>query len=402
MITKASNNKTTLAIILSGVLKEPFACLYLLLPFFLLKDLQATAFQIVILTTLRPLVSIFSFYISEFITMKGMSLKSAVLWTGLLARIAFIPALWTGNSWLYIFGSTLYMIFTRAEIPAWMEVIKTNVERTKWERAFSAGSMISYTSGVFVTILFHNLIDAHDGGWRGISTASLALSMIAVIVQSLLIVNDKKTPQLSGGGMIKPIKDAFLLLKENHEFRKFQWAFMLGGLGLMIIQPVIPIYFSNTLSIKYSDLLIAFCVCKALGFVLTTPIWNKLLKKLPFNLFIFSILCGFAIFSFLLIFSALSMQCIFLAYILYGIAGAGSHLVWHLSGPMFSKEEASNRYTAVNVVMVGVRGLVGPFFGGCLLLVMDPIWIFAFSMILCLTGGLYYYQKNENQAVVIK
>ncbi len=402
MITKASNNKTTLAIILSGILKEPFACLYILLPFFLLKDLHATSFQIVILTTLRPLVSIFSFYISEFITMKGMTLRSAVLWTGLLGRIAFIPALFTANIWLYIFGSTLYMIFTRAEIPALMEVIKTNVERNKWERAFSAGSMISYTSGVFVTILFHNLIDVHDWGWRLIFTTSLIFSVVAVIIQSLLIVNDKKTPQLSGGGLIKPIKDVFILLKENHEFRKFQWAFMLGGLGLMIIQPVIPIYFSNTLSIKYSDLLIAFCVCKALGFVLTTPIWNKLLKRLPFNLFIFSILSGFTLFSFLLIFSAFSIQCIFLAYILYGIAGAGSHLVWHLSGPMFSKEEASNRYTAVNVVMVGVRGLVGPFLGGCLLMLIDPIWIFAFSMILCLTGGLYYYQQNENQAIAIK
>jgi len=402
MITKASNNKTTLAIVLSAILKEPFACLYILLPFFLLKDLEATAFQIVILTTLRPLVSIFSFYISEFITMKGMTLRSAVLWTGLLARIAFIPALFTENIWLYIFGSTLYMIFTRAEIPALMEVIKTNVERNKWERAFSAGSMISYTSGVFVTILFHNLIDARDWGWRLIFTLSLIFSVGAVIIQSLLIVNDKKTPQLSGGGMIKPIKDVFILLKENHEFRKFQWAFMLGGVGLMIIQPVIPIYFSNTLSIKYSDLLIAFCVCKALGFVLTTPIWNKLLEKLPFNMFIFSILIGFSLFSFLLIFSAVSMQCIFLAYVLYGIAGAGSHLIWHLSGPMFSKQDASNRYTAVNVVMVGVRGLVGPFLGWCLLFIMDPIWIFAFSMFLCLTGGLYYYQQNESQAVVIK
>lgn len=393
MITTRSNNKTRLAILLAAVLKEPFTCLYTLLPFFLLRDLSALSLQIAILTTLKPVSSFFSFYYSELISRKAITLKRGMLLSGLLARIGFIPALLTDNASLYILGSTIYMIFSRAEIPAWMEIIKKNVSEERWQSSFSLGSVVSYSSGMLLTLLFASYVDVSAVIWKSFFALSLLLGAVGVLVQSLLVENDQQIVPLRATlkqSIFTPIKDAFSLMKEKKDFRRFQWSFMIGGFGLMIIQPVIPIYFSSVLDIKYSDLMVAFCVCKALGFVVTTPVWSSLLKKIHPSFFVLFVLFGFALFSFGLIFSSISINCIFLAYLVFGVAQAGSHLIWHLSGPLFSGEESSSRYSGVNIVMVGVRGLVGPLCGWLLLFVMDPIMIFALSMLLSLGGGIYY------------
>ncbi|MCH9617049.1 MAG: hypothetical protein SP4CHLAM5_00260 [Chlamydiia bacterium] len=397
MITQVSNRKTRLAIIIAAVLKEPFICIYALLPFFLLKDLGAISLQIVIYTMLRPVSSIFSFYLSELISRNAITLKNALLWTGILARLSFIPALLTDSVSLYILGSTLFMIFSRAEIPAWMEIIKKNIDKEKWEKSFSLGSIISYSSGVLLTVFFATFMDAGPLAWKYIFSASLFLGAAAVCFQAFLIENDQvvaATSKRLKKGITLPIKNAILLMSKKREFRSFQIAFMIGGLGLMIIQPVIPIYFTSILSIKKSDMMVAFCICKALGFVFTTPIWNTMIKKVEPAAFIVFVLFGFALFSFFLIFSSISLSLIFLAYLIYGIAQAGSHLIWHLSGPMFSGEESSSRYSGVNIVMVGIRGLIGPVFGGALLLFLHPIYIFLFSMLLCIGGGMYYLRAE--------
>ena len=401
MITNLSYRKTRLSIILASILKEPFACIFPLLPFFLLKDLKADPSQIVLLAMLRPISAFFSFYFSEFVSRKSITLKSALLSSGLLATLGFIPALLTDNILLYIFGATTYMIFTRAQIPAWMEVIKTNISKEKWENSFSMGSIISYSTGVLYTIIFASMINNYKMAWKAPFALALALAVIAVFFQAALIDNDHKVQKGSFGikdKLYTPIKDSFILMREKTEFRKFQWAFMIGGIGLMIIQPVIPIYFTKSLHLKYSDLMIAFCICKALGFVFTTPFWNILLKRISHAMFVVLVLFGFALFSFLLVFSSLNEQSIFFAYFIYGVAQAGSHLIWHLSGPLFSGMESSSRYSGVNIVMVGVRGLIGPVVGWCLMQTIPPVSIFILSMALSLLGAGYYFYASKKKA----
>ncbi len=401
MITNLSYKKTRLAIIIASILKEPFACIFPLLPFFLLKDLEAITSHIVLLSMLRPISAFFSFYFSEFVSRKSITLKSAILWSGVLASCGFIPALLTDDIFLYIFGATIYMIFTRAQIPAWMEVIKTNISKEKWEKSFSLGSIISYSTGVLYTILFARMMDSYPMAWKIPFALALGLGVIAIVVQAALIDNDQVIQKETFGlkdKLYSPIKDSFILMREKGEFRRFQWAFMIGGIGLMIIQPVIPIYFTGSLQIKYSDLMIAFCICKALGFVFTTPFWNTLLKRISHAMFVVLVLLGFALFSFLLVFSSLTLHSIFLAYFIYGVAQAGSHLIWHLSGPLFSGEESSSRYSGVNIVMVGVRGLIGPVIGWCLMQTIQPLSIFVMSMGLSLVGAGYYFFASTKKA----
>jgi predicted MFS family arabinose efflux permease len=362
----------------------------------MIKDLGATSFQIVLLTMVKPVASIFSFYWSERISRKKESLKMNLLGAGLFGRIPFIAALFFDNTWLLIIASALYMLFLRASIPAWMEMIKVNLPgKGVREQLFSVSAALGYGEGILVAIGVGSLLDNHVGLWKIFYLGALVLGIIGIIVQVALPVREMKVKENIEGvakkplfreRFIRPWIDCIELMKERSDFRRFQWAFMVGGLGLMIIQPIIPIFFAETLKLSYRDLLIAYSICKGLGFVLTSRLWGKALSKIPVSWFTSFVLVGFGIFPLLIILAEYSSIWLYLAYFVYGIAQAGSHLIWHLSGPIFAGEQHSSRYSGINIVLVGIRGTLGPPLGGLLAICFGPTKVLFISALLCIGG----------------
>lgn len=383
--------RTRTSLILSSLIHEPFASLYPLLPFILIKNFKIAAFQIVLLTMLKPVASLFSFYWSEKVSQGRHSLKWNLLGAGLMARIPFIFALFFDNMWLLIGASTLYMLFLRASIPAWMEILKLNLPDRTRERYFAIGAAIGYAEGVLIAIGIGSLMDTYIDSWRFLFLGALLLGIIGVFIQAMLPIQEKsyapsKEKMTYLESFVRPWRDCFNLMKKRSDFRRFQWAFMVGGLGLMIIQPVIPIYFAETLKLSYRDLMIAYSICKGLGFVITSPFWSRSMGTLSVGSFTSVVLGGFALFSLLITLGVYSSMWIYLAYFVYGIAQAGSHLIWHLSGPIFAQDEESSRFSGINIVMVGARGMVGPPLGGLLALLFGPIFVLYLSVIFCLGG----------------
>jgi MFS family permease len=105
------------------------------------------------------------------------------------------------------------------------------------------------------------------------------------------------------------------------------------------------------------------------------------------------VLVGFAIFPLVIVAAILHPYWIYVAYFIYGIAQAGSHLIWHLSGPLFAEGEKSLRYSGVNIVMVGIRGALGPPLGGLLVAFTGPIFVFLLSALFCLFGTVALFFK---------
>ncbi len=380
----------------STILHEPLVSLYPLLAFILTKSMGAVAFQIILFTMLKPVASIFSFYWSELVSQNRHSLRANLLGAGLLARLPFLFAIFTGNVWAIILGSTVYMLFVRAAIPAWMEMIKLNLPKMVRERVFSVSSTLGYAEGAIIAIALGSLLDNDIMVWRYLFAVAIVLGMIGVIIQVCMPIREGKStshvkenrPLSFKEAIIRPWADGIRLMKTRSDFRRFQWAFMVGGFGLMIIQPVLPIFFAETLQISYRDLMIAYSICKALGFVLTSGLWAKAMSRISIGAFTAYVLVGFAIYPIFVILGQFSTQWIFVSYFIYGIAQAGSHLIWHLSGPIFAHEEQSSRFSGVNIMMVGVRGTLGPPLGGLLSYLLGPVSVLAISSFLCLSGTL--------------
>ena len=406
MQDRSTQGKTRLAILISSFLHEPFAALYPLLPFILCKDLGATGLQIVVLTALKPVVSLFSFYWSSRATGRVQSLRKNLLWAGILARLPFALSLLTGQVWILILASSIYMLFYRAGIPAWMEIIKRNLGKQKRQRAFTMGSALGYLEGVLIAIGVGALLDQDIGWWKMTFMVSILFGLAGTILQASIPIEDPsdRTYESSATAreplwwyISKPWRDCIRILKNRPDFARFQWGFMTGGFGLMLIQPVIPIFFSHQLNLSYRGLLVAILVCKGFGFVLTSHLWGEAIDRVKINHLTIVVLLGFALFPACILFAQLTPIWIYVAYLIYGVAQAGSHLIWHLSGPLFSGQEESLRYSGVNLFLVGIRGAIAPPIGGILNALLGPLIVLPLGGLFCLSGGLYMFKTRHRE-----
>jgi MFS family permease len=407
MISECTNSKKTRKYIyISSLFSEPLVSLYPILPFILLKSLGATNLQIVLFTTLKPISSIFAFYWSERISQNKQSLRLNLIGAGLLARIPIGLAIFFDNVWFLVFASTLYMLFSRAGIPAWMEILKNNMEKKELEKSFSFSSSLAYAEGILIAIGASIFLDTHPTSWKLFFALAIILGLIALFFQSRVSSDTliRKTEHLPKKNfkdfILSPWRDSVKLMKSRKDFSLFQTAFMIGGFGLMLIQPVLPIFFTEYLNLSYKDLIISYSICKGLGFLLSSSIWSFALNRYSIPVFTSAVLFGFALFPLLILLTLKIFYFVYIAYFVYGIAQAGSHLIWHLSGPLFAKEESSARFSSVNILLVGVRGFFGPILGGLLQAVLGPIILFLISASLCFFSGLSYLKKVRRRKIL--
>ena len=171
--------------------------------------------------------------------------------------------------------------------------------------------------------------------------------------------------------------------------------FMFGGIGLMLIAPALAIYYVEDLKLSYSSISIARYVFMGFGIILSTYFWKNALLKISFSKLLIFILSGFSFFSFFLLFAKTNILFLNLAFFVYGVSQAGSHLLWNLSGTIFSKNQPSISFTSINILMVGIRGAVFPFIGGMLCLFFKPQGILLLGIIMCMSGAIYMYKTRK-------
>ena len=390
--------RTRLAVLGSQVLNEPLMTVYTFVPFLLYRDLQATQWMVTVLMMLKPFVSIFSLYWSQMAYGKPKLLLGNVLGASIIGRIPFLFFPWIDDPWTIIGCAAFFMLTYRASIPAWMEILKLNLGDQRG-RIFSLGSAVGYGEGILLAIGIGAFLDQDVGSWRWIFPLSSVIGILGlwfqarvpVCLEKASVTMQKPVPD----SLITPWTEAFRLMRERPDFRRFQWGIMVCASGLMIIQPALPIYFVDYLGITYTELAIALSVCKGLGYCSTSAWWGRSFHKA--SIFNFSAAACFSvgIFPFLLFFAQYSVAFLYLAYFAYGIGQAGCHLNWNMSGTAFAKGECSSVFTGVNVLTVGIRGLIVPPLGGLLCAMVGPFYPIAASLLLCFGSAMYMRERPQ-------
>jgi MFS family permease len=398
----ANEKKTRLTLLISSVFHEPLACLFIWLPFILRKDCHATAFQISLLATLKPIVSLFSFYWSHFGKDFGLNHKKSVLLSGVLARLLFLFFPFFHSIEFVLSAATIYLFFSRATMPSWMEILKLNLNPKVRQKWFSLSSVLGYLEGIILAIGLGALFDTQFYAWRFLFAIAAFFGILATIFQSNL--PEPPIKKIDGESdenslLIKPLKEAILLLRKRKDFALFQLGFMFGGFGIMLANVICPLFFVDILKLSHVDYANARYLFMGLGFILFSFFWQKQMEKFSiFNLTL-KICFGFAGFIGCLMLSQAHLYYLYAAFFLYGVSQAGSHLVWHLSGPLFAKEEDSTIYSSVNLFMVGIRGLVGPIIGSYCYVQYGPFSVFSMALAFCLLGGLMMLKEKKTVLV---
>jgi MFS family permease len=384
------------ALLWNYLLSEPLYTLYGFVGFILYRDLGASAFAIALLTTAKPVVTILSFYWSSGLKGRASRLKANVLWAGFWMRAPFLLCPWIGEAWYLIAASVNYMFFYRAASPAWNEILRRNVGEEKRGRWFSIVSGIGYAESVVIALGVGGWLDREPGLWKLFFFGASLIGMASLAILSWIEVeaDDEEGVTVSLTERIKePWKNLVCLMRDKPDFSLFQWGLMLWGLGLMVIQPALPIFAVDFLGISYMEMAAAVSVAKGIGFALSSPFWGKFMEGrsiLQVSCVVFGLMGCFPI---LLCFAGVEIAWLYVAYFWYGVGQAGGHLVWNLSGPIFAGKEESHRYTGVNVAMAGMRGLVGPSVGGILTVIWGPVQVLVLGAFFCFCSGSLLWSR---------
>ena len=378
---------------------EPFIALYTLLLFILRKDLGATMLQLSIFTTLRPVISVFSFYWSANLVRRRSKLLSNLMGAWVIGRLPFLCLPIIDNVWFLIFASGLYQLFYRAGTPALMEILKMNMEKKKRESLVSWVYVYCFVESILFGLFVGKMLDADAHLWKTLFFFAAILSISTIVFQMRIPLNiDKENiaalPQTKNR-LIQPLLDSIHLIRSRPDFARFQWGFMIGGIGLMLIAPALAIYYADVLSLTHENITVARYIFMGCGVVLSSFIWRKAIGSISIHKLSSYILIGFGLFPLFLLLSYYQLNLLYFSFLCYGIAQAGSHLVWHLSGTLFAKShEDSSLFSTVNILAVGLRGAIFPMLGAFLCHLAGPFVVLILGMLICFFGSYFLLVKK--------
>lgn len=380
------------------------------MPFIFVKDLNASSLQLALLISAKPIVALLSLYGNLIIKGRPALLKKFLAFSSLLAALPCFFFPFVDNVWFFLISYGIFWMSVRAMIPAWSEIFKINELKEKRGSIFSKGASANYVIMVFFPLLCSPWIDAYPHIWKWFFFfLALIQTLNAALLLSIKIRSYTESSELYGSYnlvslksmVIDPWKNCWAILKERADFRKFQIVFMCGGTGLILMQPVLPIFFKETLQLSYTQLTLATSLCKGLAFSATIPFWTNWLSRIPINLFNTFVNLFATLFVVFILAATFDSAWVYVAYLIYGTMQAGSELSWNLSGPIFSKEKGSTIFTGVNIAMVGIRGCFAPFLGELLFLSSNASTVFISGGCLCFIGAVYSllakpsYQENS-------
>jgi hypothetical protein len=392
---------TRLAFIWTRILNTPFWALFMMLKFILCKDLKASELQVTAFIVLGPLVSILSVYWSASINKRRDRLLSNVVLANILKYLPFFFFPFIDNPWFFVFAAAVFTMFHRSTVPAWMEILKINLPKNSREQIFAQGTALAFLGDGIFCFLLGWLLDGYHESWRWIFPLTAFISVLSTYFQMRIPITLISHQQVEKVASFKtkawePWKNAWKIMNLRPDFVNFQLGFMvLGGGGLMIMQPALPTFFMGTLDLSYKELAIALTFCKGIGCALTSSTWAKWINKMDIYRFSSIVTIIGCLFPICLAASTFHLVWLYIAYGIYGVMQAGSELSWNMSGPIFSKEEESSAYSSCNVLLVGIRGAIFPVVGGVLVVLFNPSVVILFGGFLCLLATVKLVSESK-------
>lgn len=362
---------TRKAYLATRLLDTPLWAIYNMLPFILQKDLNASPLQIAFIIALKPIVSVLSMYWSAFVNDRPDRLRMNIIAARVLGVLSFFFYPFFDSPWFFIASSGIYMMLVFGVVPAWMEILKRNLNDAERKQTFAWGSSIGYLGGGLLPIFFGWMLDISEEVWRLLFPIAGLISLAASFFQLRLSVNDRGTAtpmqkRETWHHILAPWKNAWELIRSRRDFASYQLSFMVMGCGLMIMQPSMYSFFDEQLGLSYLEFAVALSFCKGISYAVASPIWAHWLNRVGIFKFSAAVTALATLFPLLLLSTVWQISWLYAAYLLYGVMQAGSEMSWNMSGPIFSKDKDSSLYTSVNVVTVGIRGLFAPALGSFL------------------------------------
>lgn len=380
-----SGNLTRTALLWMKLTSEPLVALYTLLPFILIKDFGASALQISIFAALKPVLAVLAYYLSAHHVKNGKSTSQNLIHAWVLAYLPFIFFPWFGSYAYLLLAASFYQIFSKAATPPLMELLKQNIPKTARENLFSKSYMFCFGFSMFLGLFIGKLLDRYDVSW--LLALSSLLALTSFHIQRKIPHTTVALPSKYKNPILDPLRESLTLMNTNRDFKQFQIGFMIGGSALMFMTSALPIYL-DALHLSHEKVSTARFIFMAVGVLVSSMVWKNFLHKSTINKLMPWITIGFGLYPLCVLGSNVN-----LAFLIYGVAQAGSHLIWNLSGTIFAKDGNSAPYTAINILSIGLRGLFVPFLGGLACTFFGPVPVIVIGSVTSFIGAFVMYRS---------
>ncbi len=400
MSSSTKSKHTTSAFIWSRILGTPFWAMLSTLPILLYKELHASPLIITLAIALKPISALLATYWSCYFCRTEKLLVPNLVLTNILRFLPFLFLFLTDSPWFILLGFTLYMTLSRGAMPAWMEIFKSHIVGEAQSKVVALGNAIEYIGMTILPLFLGIILDIDSHMWKLLFVISAFLGMLSTFFLMRIPTPEGEAIPTPTKNLLLPWKRALELLRTQPTFLRYLAGFMIGGAGLMIIQPVLPAFFVDELKLSYTEMSLALVVCKGIAYSLSSPFWSSLFKKI--NLFTFSALVTLlaVLFPLLLFAAGISPLFVFVAYLAYGFMQAGSELSWHMAPVAFAREGRSLAFSETNLLAVGVRGCIVPFIGSLIALPFGSMGVMLVSAALCAAATVLLYQyRTRSQSI---
>ena len=208
---------------------------------------------------------------------------------------------------------------------------------------------------------------------------------------------------------IKLFAQAFAILRENQQFRKYQWWQFLNGASFMMYGPSLLYMVSRQMTDPVRQYLLATTVMQIIPMVvmlLATQLWAPLFDRVHITRFRvyqgmvsvaaqFTLFCG-ATYG-LYASESTGLAIVALGQVLVGISNGAGNLAWNLGHNDFCSADQAGTYMGVHVMLTGLRGSMAPFFGSWLYL-MPGVGrnVFAVSTVIALIAQLGFWSMARS------
>jgi MFS family permease len=362
---------------------------YLLFPFVLAKSLHGSGGLITVAVTMDTAGMLLALYWGHLMARGGR--RRWLFWGGVGGRLVMILALFVSSAVQFVLLLAVVYFFTSLMYPAQNGIFQANFHPTRQGRFFGYGALVQHVTAATVSLVIGRILDADPQYFRLLYPLVGLAGFMYLLILSLVPrpaadesaeaqvdrLSIFKLPPLPTGdlsprrvlhALVEPFRDAVRTYRSDRGFFWYEINFMLYGMAFMMLTPVVPIYFTESLNLSYEQISAARVLIASLGVAALGPLMGRFMDRFhPVRLCILS----FAVVAFYPVALAVAdLQSVFapvimayLAFAIYSMGMSGINVTWNVGSIAFAPPGQGGYYQGIHVAMVGIRGVIGPLTG---------------------------------------
>jgi MFS family permease len=372
------------------LLAGPLAAMLGLASFVAIKALDASDWEVAILSATFPLGNLLAVFWAARIS--NRSKTPFVLWPQVFTMVILLTMPWVRSAAVFTVVVCLTMLAQSPVVSALTAITRLNYpphRRSSLVAIARSGSVITASVYAFFA---GGILDMNPNYFRVLFPAA-ALGVLAGAVQffrvrvsgELRLRERSESSPMTFGGVIG-------ILFRDRSFRRYEYSFFAFGFANIMLLPVFPLFLEQEFDAGYLDAGLALVTIPTLLSLLFLPVWGRILDRRNPLLVRFIVNLAFMVFP-LSCYFAQGMGLVYFGKGVQGIFTGGSALVWLLGVNYFAAKTEVPAYMALHQTLTGIRGLIAPFTGIWLMNALGMRPTFLVCAGLMLFGALLMFRE---------